>query len=116
VQQEILAKNPSSNLRVYAVWFNMLPHDSRGGRPVDILADPRVVQFWDDSHLAGAAFAPLAGWQHGVLWDAYFLYGPEARWAESTSSPPIALSVGRTIFSTREKLKVDFEKAAAGGR
>jgi hypothetical protein len=98
---------------VYAVWFNMLPRDTRGGRPAGILADPRVEQFWDEHHLAGTAFAPLANWHHGVLWDAYFLYGPGARWAETSPAPPPALSVGRTIFSTRQKLQEDFRKTAA---
>jgi hypothetical protein len=113
VEQEILEKNPSTNLRVYAVWFNMLPHDSRGGRPAGILADPRVTQYWDDNHRVGTAFAPLADWHYGILWDAYFLYGPEARWGDSSSSPPQALSTGRTIFSTREELKGAFDKLIA---
>jgi hypothetical protein len=112
VQREILAKNPSSSLRVYAVWFNMLPHDSRGGRPADILTDPRVEQFWDENHLAGKAFAPLANWHYGVLWDAYFLYGAETRWPGATPSPPQPASIGRTIFFTRDKLKQDFAKLA----
>lgn len=125
VQKEILAASPNANVRVYAVWFNMLPRDSRGEFPTDLLTDPRVTQFWDDHHLVGTAFAPLADWHKGVLWDAYFLYGPEARWPVAAATPPPQgenssasgandlphpLSWGRTIFSSRDQLKRDFQK------
>jgi hypothetical protein len=114
VEQEILKKNPQAPVQVYAVWFNMLPNDSRGGRPADILTDARVEQFWDEHHVLGTAFAPLDNWQWGVLWDAYFLYAPQTRWKPSALSPPEPVSTGRTIFSTREELKVMFRKLFTG--
>ncbi len=128
MQKEILEANPDANLRVYAVWFNMLPRDSRGGFPADLLTDSRVTQFWDEGHLVGTAFAPLADWHQGVLWDAYFLYRCDARWETVAPKPllpgnphialnpsavaelPVPASWGRTIFSTRVKLKKDFSK------
>ena len=133
MQQDILAANSDSNVRVYAVWFNMLPKDSRGGFPTELLTDSRVTQFWDENHLAGQAFAPLADWHKGVLWDAYFLYGPNARWPTvAAASPPSKFQLGlerprvtvapalprpaswgRTIFSTRDQLKRDFDNLAA---
>jgi hypothetical protein len=112
VQQEILEKYPSSDLRVYAVWFNMLPRDSRGGQLANILSDARVTQFWDAEQLAGKAYAPLVDYP-GVLWDAYFLYGPETRWDDSSAPPPKAVGYGRTIFNTREKLKEEFDRMVA---
>jgi hypothetical protein len=139
VQQEILAASPQANVRIYAVWFNMLPNDSRGKFPTDLLTDSRVTQFWDENHLVGTAFAPLADWHKGVLWDAYFLYGPDATWPALPASPsrsdspgerssppqesagedngatakrplPKPASWGRTIFSMRDQLQQDFER------
>ncbi len=114
MQKEILEANPGANVRVYAVWFNMLPRDSRAGFPADLLNDTRVTQYWDEHHLAGTAFAPLADWHKGVLWDAYFLYSPETRWDSGAgSSPrpaelPQPASWGRTIFDTHNQLRRDF--------
>ncbi len=138
MQHEILAASPKANVRIYAVWFNMLPNDSRGKFPTDLLTDSRVTQFWDENHWVGTAFARLADWHKGVLWDAYFLYGPEASWptvaaasslpkkAGEHSSPPQQsdadngatakrplpkpASWGRTIFSMRDQLQQDFER------
>lgn len=114
MQQEILAANPGADVRIFAVWFNILPRDTRGGRPADLLTGPRVTQFWDENHLAGTAFAPLAHWKRGPVWDAYFLYGPQASWPSTPTgfAPPQPASWGRTVFSTRDQLKGDFEKLA----
>jgi hypothetical protein len=130
VQKEILDANPGANVRVYAVWFNMLPRDSRSGFPSDLLTDHRVTQFWDEHHLVGTAFAPLADWHKGVLWDAYFLYPRAARWESGAASAPPKVqseasgesaprelprptSWGRTIFSTRDQLKREFDALVA---
>ena len=37
-------------------------------------------------------------------WDAYLLYGPDARWS---SAPPRPISTGATIYATRGKLQKD---------
>ena len=126
MQQEILAAYPDAGLRVYAVWFSTLPGDSRDRFPADLLPDSRVTQFWDQDHLVGTAFAALVDWNKGALWDAFFLYGPDAHWPESAGAglvpaqagrpqgsplqPPRPASWGRTIFSARDQLKMAFLK------
>ena len=42
-----------------------------------------------------------------ALWDAYLLYGPDARWNDQ---PPDMISWGATILLTREKLARDFKQ------
>ena len=82
MQKEILEKNPTADVRVYAVWFNMIWTDSRAWWPKDVLTDPRVTHFWDRRKIVGRWYGRHAGDpdRYGVVWDAFFLYGPEARW------------------------------------
>jgi ABC-type multidrug transport system fused ATPase/permease subunit len=48
-----LSKNADPDLRVYAVWFNMLFGDSRERWDGDGVTDPRVRHFWDEQRLVG---------------------------------------------------------------
>ena len=102
MQQEILDKNPSPHLRVYAIWFNMLPGDSRAAWDGAVLADPRVVHLWDEQKLAGGWFAGHVSRSPGTEWDAYFLYGPQAKW---DSEPSPLVSWGGTIIGKRSQLE-----------
>ena len=45
-----------------------------------------------------------------MLWDAFLLYGPNARWDEA---PTDLIHWGRTIVAGRETLKADFEQLFA---
>jgi hypothetical protein len=106
VQNEILQKNPAAKLQVYAIWFNMYPGDAREQWSANLLTDPRVVHFWDEQKIVGTWFGKqhpeyLKGGQSAV-WDAFILYGAEARWQESISH---RLSMGRTIVAKREDLR-----------
>ena len=119
VQTELLQKYPRANLRVYAVWFSMMPADSRAKWSANPLADSRVVHRWDEPKALGTWFAPRtnaikthlapgAAWGDGeILWDAYLLYGADARWDEAPTS---LIHWGRTIVAGRDTLKADFEK------
>ena len=109
MQKEILEANPTSKLRVYVIWFSMIPTDSRsrwnwtGG----ILEDSRVVHFWDEKKKAGRFFAnkdPETD-DPDVVWDAYYLYGPEAQWL---AKPEPLLASGSTVIDEFEKLKAQF--------
>lgn len=104
VQDDLLAKSPSSRLRVYAVWFNMIGSDQRSKWPADLLTDPRVLHFWDEKRVVGSWFGrhPDYMGSDSVLWDAYLLYGPEAYWAEA---PSHRVGWGRTIVGTRRQLE-----------
>ncbi|HSR67597.1 MAG TPA: hypothetical protein VLU25_06615 [Acidobacteriota bacterium] len=103
MQTEILEEHPEEELEVYAVWFNMLSSDSRSGWPEDLLTDPRVQHFWDESRIAGLWYGEnVTKKQQGhVEWDAYFLYGSDAVWDGEAEM----ISWGRTIVSTRAELK-----------
>ena len=119
VQTELLQKYPRARLRVYAVWFNMLPADSRAKWPANLLTDSRVVHRWDEPKTLGTWFAPRtqairgqlapnAAWGNGpILWDAYLLYGADARWDDG---PTGLMHWGRTIVAGRETLKADFRE------
>ena len=103
MQAEILAKHPTAQVKVYAIWFNMLWTDSRWLWREGVLDDPRVVHFWDKKKVVGRWYEEHV--THGgraVEWDAFFLYGPEASW-EATS--PEVVTWGRTILSNTERLR-----------
>jgi hypothetical protein len=104
VQTELLEKNPSANLRIYAVWYNMIGSDSRRRWPEDLLTDPRAIHFWDEKKLLGRFYTSHLGLERAdeVLWDAYILYGPQASWEKA---PPAIVSWGNTIVRTRDQLR-----------
>ncbi|MCI0532185.1 MAG: hypothetical protein L0Y74_09600 [candidate division Zixibacteria bacterium] len=100
MQREILQKNPSSDLQVYAIWIPMLVSDqvSRGGSKK--LNDPRVTHFWDGEKIAGKYFAEQMGHPGQVAWDVYFLYGISADW-DNLGNP---VSVGAPVVEHQEEL------------
>ncbi len=119
VQSDLLKNYPQANLRVYAVWFNMMPADSRSKWSAALLTDNRVIHQWDEGKSVGRWFAPRtagimpqlatgSAWGNGeILWDAYLLYGAAARWDDA---PTGLIHWGRTIVAGRETLKEDFGK------
>jgi hypothetical protein len=112
----LLGPNPEAPVRVYAVWYNMFPGDSRQRWRPDLLSDSRVTHYWDEPRAIGRAyFQDLTRmWEKRapdtvppldlILWDAYLLYGAEARWNEE---PPDVVSWGSTILMVRDRLKED---------
>ena len=102
MHEEILKKNPSADLRVYAVWFNMVAGDSRSGWDGAGMNDPRVVHLWDEQKAVGDFFAAKVTRTPGTAWDAYFLYGPDATWG---SEPAPLVGNGRTIIARRAQLQ-----------
>jgi hypothetical protein len=111
VQKEILEKNPSSKLRVYVVWFSMLPTDARsrwswtGG----VLTDPRVVHFWDEKKIVGSWLAKQENPQDetpGIVWDAFYLYGPDALW--DVKPEPLIIN-GATVRDKADELRENLE-------
>ena len=116
MQKEILEPRAKSDLRVYAVWFNMVIGDARERWRADLLPDRRVAHFWDEERVIGTWFAPRTqseemekaltpnanGLGQPVLWDAYLVFGPESRWDDGPSG---IRRWGRTIVRTREGLR-----------
>ena len=117
MQKELLERYPAADLRVYAVWFSMVPGDSRSEWPPELLTDARVQHYWDEEKAVGAWYAqriasmrdrltPESEWNDGkVLWDAYLLYGADDRWDEAPSQ---LILFGRTIVAARESLRAEF--------
>jgi hypothetical protein len=67
-----------------------------------VIDDPRVGHFWDEQKVVGRWFAEQARWEDGdVMWDVYFLYGPEAQWGENPGEP---LAHGGTIEDEASQL------------
>ncbi len=118
MQHDILGKYSSAQLRVYTVWFDMLPFDSRARWDGGFLTDPRVVHLWDEQKLTGKWFAanvdhrpPQADGSAPVDWDVYFLYGPTATWNDR---PAPLISRGGPIIGAHSKLAASVEPLLAG--
>ncbi len=90
-------------MRVYAVWLPMLSSDSRGMWDGNNMPDARVTHFWDGGRAIGQWFARNIDGYEGIAWDAYYLYGPDAKW-EAIPSP--LMGSGSTIYSQRAALKM----------
>jgi hypothetical protein len=122
VQKDLLASYPTADVRVYAIWFNMFPGDSKSEWPPALLTDSRVIHRWDEPKTVGTFFgrnnskmqAQLTSDSNGtggdVLWDSYLLFGPDARW---DSFPTDLTHWGRTIVAARESLRQRFERLFA---
>jgi len=102
VQQEVLEKNPATNLHVYVAWLPMLPFDARSAWDPHLLNDRRVVHLWDEHRVAGRWFGQQVQRGSGVSWDAYYLYPPDARWE---AAPPALKSAGSPVIEGRERLR-----------
>ena len=87
-------------MRVYVVWFNMLPGDSRDLIDRKVLNDHRAANYYDPNRVVGSWFAQRTEGGGGIVWDAYFLYGADASW---TAEPgPLVSSGGSVIDSTAD--------------
>ena len=47
-QDELLAKNPGADVRVFVIWFRMYPGDAQSKWPRELLTDRRVEHRWDE--------------------------------------------------------------------
>ena len=103
VQKEILAKDSTIDLRVYAIWFNMYPGDRRSRWNPKRISDPRVMHYWDEKKIVGRWLVDqqIVDYPDEVLWDAYLLFGPEASWNET---PRILNTWGRPVYPDRKRL------------
>jgi hypothetical protein len=106
VRSEILARHPVARLDVLVVWFAMLPGDSRQLIDRRLLADARVTNYWDEQRSVGRWFSQRVPASRGaerqpISWDAYLLYGPDARW---DTVPGPLVSVGRTVVAHTRRL------------
>ena len=111
MRSDILQKYPSSNVRVYVIWFDMLPGDSRQLVDRRVLNDGRVTNFYDPNRVAGSWFGEHIEGGEGIVWDAYYLYGADATW---TATPGPLLSSGGSVIGSSSDLAQAFGKLNSG--
>jgi hypothetical protein len=101
VQDEILGKWTTEELRVYTVWLPFLG-GTRGAIDGTLLADPRVRHYWDEHAVTSQWFGSHLPGQSGFLWDAYVVNGADAEWSEE---PPEPVEYGATVIGDSASLE-----------
>ena len=105
MRENILDKEKSKDLRIYAVWLNQRSTDGRDEIDKSILADPRVTQYWDPDGITGTYFAEadLGGLGYsGFVYDVYYVFAGDAAWAKEPA--PLAASGSPVLFKGEELL------------
>lgn len=82
----------------------MVPGDSRRFLDTRVLSDPRVTYFWDQEKATGRWFSEHVRHRRRIAWDAYFLYGPEARWDQELE-PPVSRSTAGSVIADASQLQ-----------
>jgi hypothetical protein len=83
----------------------MLATDSRSEVETGLLSDRRARHFWDEGRVVGRWLAEAGVGEppsSGVVWDAYFVFGPDAVWNERPA--PLA-DHGAPVISTTDTLE-----------
>jgi|GEM_PF-696188 len=125
INKSLLSPNPDADLKVYAIWFpsvpdNELPQGSNRRWDSSLLNDSRVVNIWDEDHVATRWFAanqPYEGTERASfsrgfgnlkwgdsVWDIYFLYSPDAQWSDTLDG---LVDAHYPILLYRETLRSD---------
>ena len=105
MRENILDKETSQDLRVYAVWLNQRSTDARDTIDTSTLADPRVTQYWDGEGITGTYFADadVAGMGYaGFVYDVYYVFGPDAAWLDDPG--PVAGAGGPVLYEGEKLL------------
>jgi len=110
VRTDVLERDRSAPLRVFVVWAPNVPGDSRELVDRRVISDPRVTSFWDEQGTAEQWFAKNVK-PETVSWDAYFLFGPRARWG---SEPDAPVSSGSPLFNDKEELEAALAQIRSG--
>jgi hypothetical protein len=105
VQSQILERYRDADLRVYVVWLPVMPLDARF--PVaDTMVDPRATHFWDNERLVSDELANAYAKSGDLVWDAFYVFGPEATWEDD---PPRPLGDGSPVVEHMATLKLLLE-------
>jgi hypothetical protein len=86
VQEQILERYPDADLSVYVVWLPVLAQDSRF-EVDELVVDPRATHYWDNDQVVSGALSRAFGSGGGLVWDAFFVFGPDATWDDDPPSP-----------------------------
>jgi hypothetical protein len=82
VRENVLERR-SDDLRLFVVWMPMLATDARDEIDAELMGGDRVRQYWDADRMLGTHLAEidLGGLGYaGIVWDAFFVFGPDSRW------------------------------------
>ena len=101
MQSQILRRYPDGNLRVYVVWLPVMPLDARFD-VADLLVDRRTIHYWDNDQRVSQALADAYGSPGQLVWDAFFVFGPDANWKDG---PPRPLATGSPVVEYMPTLK-----------
>jgi hypothetical protein len=116
VLTEILQRNPSESVAVFAVWFAVLGPDSSSQVNSSLLDDARVIQYWDSDGDVSAFLTENADQldlpAEGLFWDAYLLFGPDADWEEI---PTDLIAWGAPVVTNIDGLTKQLDDLWAGG-
>ena len=77
-----------------------------------LIADSRVLHYWDPQMVVGNAFQPILGTSESA-WDVWMLFPREARWGER---PPEPVWWEHQLGELPEERHLDFERFAHKAR
>ena len=80
------------------------------------MPDPRVTNLWDEQHVASQWFSQHIDGEQGYVWDAYYLYGPDARWDSANNAPTSLTSTGGTVRNKLGDLEASLTPLLSKGR
>jgi hypothetical protein len=103
VDQSVLKANQRLDLRVFAVWEQVLNGDGQA-EPPNVLIDARVTHIFDEVAI-GQWFGARDSTLHaggGLAWDAFMLFDDEATFATLADHLE---AHGRTIIADSNRLK-----------
>ena len=93
-------------MSVYVVWTDVLLGDDRSKVEVNLIPDPRATLYWDNERLLATWFPQQEAYESltfgPIIWDIYFLYGPEAEWKYV---PEPLVTSGHTVIRKRGDLE-----------
>lgn len=101
MQSQILEHYPDADVRVYVVWLPVLPLDARFA-VADVMVDRRARHFWDNEQRVGKELANAYGSPGQLVWDAFFVFGPDELWR---GGPPRPLESGSPVVEHMAALK-----------
>jgi hypothetical protein len=120
VQSNVLDGKPDANIHIFAIFYEMVAGDQGAKQnvaPSSLLDDPRVTVYWDRPKVVGRWYesnVTKLGQRENdpdrIEWDAYFLYAPDAEWADAH---PSVVSWGRTVHGQRQRLLRDLDALLA---
>lgn len=117
IQEYALKRNPTLDVKVYAIWYEMYPGDSPDDFPDarTLMPDRRVTHYWDPGKDVGRwfyGFVP-SDVRGEIEWDAFYLFDKTSVWNDK---PTALLTSGRTILKERRNLTSKIAELLGGTR